>query len=166
MTLLRPTIQNFINQTYVPELECLENSLFELFSRLDIDNATGKTLENISKTVGANFYNSENVDLTRIIIKGTITANNSRGTIKDIDNAFKLITGSSDSYVTIHFPKSIVLWSAVDFDDTISAVILEKMKKAVPGDSAIITLQFFSDDTCRYDRDFYDEKYYSETLAE
>jgi len=166
MTLLRPTIQNFINQTFVPEFEELENALFELFIRLDIDNATGETLNQISQTVGAKYYDPDNLQMTRAIIKGTIAANNSRGTIRDIDNAFKIITGNTDNFVTVHFPKALVLWSAVDFDADIASVILAKMRKSVPADTEIISLEYFTSDSCRYDVDLYDSKYYSETLAE
>ncbi len=159
------TLNQFISQTYLPEFIELENVLFQMFSRLDIDNATGETLRNLSELVGANYYDANNELLTKIIIKGTIAANNSRGNIFDVDSAFKTITGEQNSYTTVHFPKSLILWTPADLSADTLKVVYNKMVKAISADTELIAIEKYDENTCIYDTDFYDAKYYSETIT-
>lgn len=160
------SLPTFISTVYVPEMQEAETVLFSLFSRLDIDNATGETLRNIGKIAGTTFFRADNEDLTRRIIKGTIAAMNSLGTIENVDTAFKIITGSDSSYINILYPKSLELCSAVDFDAETAQAIFDVMKKAVPADTNITQMIYFDSNTCQYNLHYYDDKYYAETIAE
>ncbi|MDB9989091.1 hypothetical protein OAD88_07020, partial [Flavobacteriaceae bacterium] len=148
------TVKQLCESFFVEHLEDLEVVLFQLFAKLDVDNATGQNLKNIAELVGAKYF-SNDAELSRAFIKGTIAVNNGSGNFNDITSAWQLLTGS-DSYTKTCYPAAIELYCSTEYSSTIASAMLELMRKAVAAGIEIISIIHFTDDAAIYDVDLYD----------
>ena len=131
MTIVRTTLKTLLDTFYIPEFQELENTLFELFNKLNIDKEEGKTLKNIAELVGCSIFSETDLELSRLIIKGTIAAKNSRGTLTDVAATLKILTNDEDVIIEELYPGALQGKTTKDLSN-IKDIINQLMKLAIP----------------------------------
>ena len=88
------------------QIQDLENILFDLSTRLNIDNSVGVQLNNIGKIVGQ-LRNGQDDATYRLFLKAKAGRNVSEGDIERVLSIWKIITGGTDIQVIESFPAGI-----------------------------------------------------------
>ena len=123
-------LDDLIEALYGEQVQELENSGFDLFSRLDIDAMEGEQLKKLARLVGQTIISDDDETL-KVFIKGKIGQNSSKGTFDDVFSILLLITKSNTALVRELYPASIEF----EIDGTIEAgleqAVLDFMQKSV-----------------------------------
>ena len=109
-------LQGLITALFGTQVQELEDALYPLFERLDLDSQEGKQLDGIGSIVGQSRLGLDD-DLYRIWIKARIGQNVSEGDIERIISVWKLINSPATTIQLVeHFPAEVALYSDAAID--------------------------------------------------
>ena len=94
------------------QIQDLEDILFDINSRLDIDNSEGVQLDNIGTIVGQS-RNGQDDTTYRLFLKAKAGVNVSEGDVERVLSVWKIITGGTIVQVIDQYPAAIELFSDV-----------------------------------------------------
>jgi len=111
-------IEGLIDAYIGDQIQAIEDALWPLFDRLDIDSQVGTQLDKIGEIVGQDRLGLED-DLYRIWLKAKIGQNVSEGDAERIISIWQLINSDATTIRLVeHFPAEVALYS----DNAIDAV--------------------------------------------
>lgn len=125
-------INKLLTALFGDQIQDLENAFRQMLFRLDIDNSIGIQLDGIGKIIDEPRQGLSDIDY-RVILKVKIGILNSKGTIEDIVNAWRLITGSDNVEVKEAFPAKIRLLTDQYLDSDTIAILLDRIKDILAG---------------------------------
>lgn len=100
---LQDLISSLVNQ-----VQKIEDDLQSMYNRLDIDVSENVQLDGIGDIIGIARQGYDD-DTYKILIKGKIAANVSKGTPGDIIQVFNILTSGSDAFLMELFPAQIAI---------------------------------------------------------
>lgn len=129
----KPNITGILS-VYLKRIQALENMMYRFFSLLDLDAATGKTLDLCGGIVGERRRHADD-NTYRLLIKTRIQILSSFTTIELAVTVFKVLMGTTNVKYTPLYPASIAL-NAVDpvkllSDEEIRAIMLQVIPSGV-----------------------------------
>jgi len=116
----KPKVEAMVDALIGCQHQDLEDAYFTLFEQLNINNQVAGQLDQIGTIVGQNRLGLDD-ESYRIALKGRIGVNNSKGTIENIIQLFKLMTNASRVDVIENYPAEV----QVDIDVPINSTIIE-----------------------------------------
>lgn len=113
------------------QIQDLENSVQELYSRLNIDSMSGTQLDLIGTIIGQPRSGQEDI-VYRVFLKAKIGVNVSSGTIEDILSVWQILLPNADIELIENFPAEVMITTDAilsdaeaefikDFDEILSA---------------------------------------------
>jgi hypothetical protein len=123
-------LQNLIS-AFVEQIQLLEDAAQSMYTRLDIDASEGVQLDKIGDIVGIARQGYSDTTY-RILIKGKIAQNTSKGTPEDIIQIYNILTSGANAFLMEVFPAQI----AISNDGTIAAGLETLVKTMVEGATA------------------------------
>jgi len=98
--------QRLMQALYTSGMQTLEDSVFSLIPRYNIDEMSGPALDDIGIIVGQ-LRNGTSDEVYRIHLKGKIAVNTSQGTLDDVYRVWTAFTGTDNVEVVETFPAGI-----------------------------------------------------------
>lgn len=121
-------LQNIIT-AFVEQIQNLEDSLFTVYGRLDIDNSKGAQLDGIGVIVDIARQGFDD-DTYRILLKGKIATNISDGTPEKIISAYNILTSGSESHLIEIFPAQIAIINTGTIVSGLESLVLTMVQNA------------------------------------
>ena len=112
------------------QIQDLENILFDIGSRLDIDNSEGVQLNNIGLIVGQPRNGQDDITY-RLFLKAKAGVNVSEGDVERVLSVWKIITGGTVIQVTDVYPAGVELFSDVPVPDALASAAFGLMQDVV-----------------------------------
>jgi hypothetical protein len=126
------------------QIQDLEDILFDINSRLDIDNSEGVQLDNIGTIVGQPRNGQD--DMTyKLFLKAKAGVNVSEGDVERVLSVWKIITGGTIVQVIDQYPAAIELFSDVPVPGELEVEAFALMQEVV-GAGISITSSIISPD--------------------
>lgn len=138
----KENLEKLIKDLYTTRTQSLENGLFQLYGRLDIDNSSGIQLDNIGTIVGQNRLGLPDATY-RLFLKAKIGANVSEGDIPRVIDVWKLITNANVVQLLEAFPAEVDLYYDVPLDDSLTALAFVLIQNVVGAGIAVGFLAVF-----------------------
>lgn len=135
-------IESLIKDLYTTRTQLLENGLFQLFGRLNIDNSTGVQLDGIGTIVGQLRLGLSDA-VYRLFLKAKIGANVSEGDIPRVIDVWKLITNANIVQLLEAYPAEVDLYYDVPLDDSLKDLAFDLIQKVVVAGVAVGFLAVF-----------------------
>jgi hypothetical protein len=126
----KSNIESLIKDICATQIQDLENVLFQLFSRLDIDASVGVQLDNIGEIVGQSRSGLSDT-VYRLFLKARIGANVSEGDIPRVIDVWKLITRSNIVELREVYPAEVDLYYDVPLDTDLIDLAFALIQKVV-----------------------------------
>lgn len=126
----KPRLESLIDSTNI-QVQEIEDALFGLRIRLDIDSVGGIPLDMIGEIVGIERGGFDDATY-RSILKSKIGQNVSNGTPEDVITTFVAITGTEFVLYQDLFPGGIGLYSTVQIDPALIDLIYSLVEKTDP----------------------------------
>lgn len=134
----KANIEGLLDSLGGQQIQDLENILFDISTRLDIDNSEGIQLDNIGKIVGQS-RNGQS-DLTyKLFLKAKAGRNVSEGDIERVLSIWKIITGGTIVQLVEQFPASIELFSDVPIPGELEVDAFNLMQDVVAAGVSILS---------------------------
>lgn len=140
----KPNIAGLISSLSSEQIQELENILFDIDGRLNIDNSIGAQLDGIGQIVGQP-RNGQGDETYRIFLKAKAGQNVSEGDIERVLSIWKLITGGTVVQVIEYFPANVELFSDVPVPDELAAEVFELMQNVVGAGIRVVSSVIGSD---------------------
>ena len=121
------------------QIQDLENILFDIGSRLDINNSVGVQLDNIGTIVGQP-RNGQNDVTYRLFLKAKAGVNVSEGDIERVLSVWKIITGGTIVSLTEIFPASIELFSDIPVPGELEVEAFNLMQDVVAAGVSLVSV--------------------------
>ncbi len=122
-------LQGLITALYGTQAQELEDAIWQLLTRLDINTSEGEQLDRIGEIVGQPRYGMAD-DLYRIWLKARIGRNTSEGDIERVISIWKLFNPEATTVQLVeNFPAEMAIYSDTGLDPSYSAEILEFMQQ-------------------------------------
>jgi len=112
------------------QIQDLENVLFDLNTRLDVENSEGVQLDGMGSIVGQP-RNGQDDTTYRLFIKAKAGQNVSEGDINRVLSVWKIITGGTVVQVIPSYPAAIELFSDVPVIDSLASAAFALMQDVV-----------------------------------
>jgi hypothetical protein len=112
------------------QIQDLENILFDINTRLDIDNSEGVQLNNIGLIVGQPRNGQDDITY-RLFLKAKAGVNVSEGDVERVLSVWKIITGGSVIQVIDVYPAGVELFSDVPVADELAEAAFTLMQDVV-----------------------------------
>ena len=126
------------------QIQDLENILFDIGTRLNIDNSIGVQLNNIGIIVGQP-RNGQDDATYRLFLKAKSGRNVSEGDIERVLSIWKIITGGTVVQVIENFPAEIELFSDIPVPDALASDAFDLMQDVVGAGVRVISSVIGSD---------------------
>ena len=126
----KPLIEGFLRSLANPTQD-LEDTLWDLLTKRDLDTAEGKQLDVLGEIVGES-RKGKNDDDYRIAIKAKIGQNISKATPEDVISVFILLVKANTAYFMEYFPAEAAIFADVNIEALDNAAILAFMQKVMP----------------------------------
>lgn len=111
-------------------IQDLEDAYFTLFEQLNINTVSGDQLDQIGDIVGQPRLGLKD-DEYRISIKGRIGVNNSKGTIDNIIQIWKFMSGADNIIVTENFPAEVEISTDVPISSTLLELAISFIEQVI-----------------------------------
>jgi len=121
------------------QIQDLENILFDICSRLDIDNSEGIQLDNIGTIVGQP-RNGQNDATYKLFLKAKAGVNVSEGDINRVLSVWKIITGGTIVSLTEIYPASVELFSDVPVPGELEVEAFALMQDVVAAGVSLVSV--------------------------
>lgn len=121
------------------QIQDLENILFDINTRLDIDNSEGVQLNNIGLIVGQP-RNGQNDITYRLFLKAKAGVNVSEGDIERVLSVWKIITGGTIVSLTEIYPAAIELFSDIPVVGELEVAAFELMQDVVSAGVSVVSV--------------------------
>lgn len=138
----KENLENLIKDLYTTRTQSLEDGLFQLYGRLNIDTSIGIQLDNIGTIVGQDRLGLPDTTY-RLFLKAKIGVNVSEGDIPRIIDVWKLITNSNIVQLLEAFPAEVDLYYDVPLDDDLTALAFVLIQKVAGAGIAVGFLAVF-----------------------
>lgn len=112
------------------QIQDLENILFDISSRLDIDNSVGVQLNNIGLIVGQPRNGQDDITY-RLFLKAKAGVNVSEGDVERVLSIWKIITGGTIVQVIDQYPAAVELFSDVPVPGELEVAAFTLMQEVV-----------------------------------
>lgn len=112
------------------QIQDLENILFDIDTRLDIDNSEGVQLDSIGTIVGQS-RNGQDDATYRLFLKAKAGVNVSEGDVERVLSVWKIITGGTIVQVIDQYPAAIELFSDVPVPGELEVEAFALMQEVV-----------------------------------
>ena len=112
------------------QIQDLEDILFDVNTRLDIDNSEGVQLNNIGLIVGQPRNGQDDITY-RLFLKAKAGVNVSEGDIERVLSVWKIITGGTIVQLTESYPAAVELSSDVPVPDALASAAFSLMQDVV-----------------------------------
>lgn len=106
----KPRIENLVIDLIGDPVQDLEDAFFTLYQRLDINFQVNGQLDLIGTIVGESRNGLSDAEY-RVALKGRIAVNNSKGTIEDVIQLWKLFSNATQVQVQELFPAEIRIFT-------------------------------------------------------
>ena len=120
------------------QIQDLEDILFDINSRLDIDTSVGVQLDNIGVIVGQPRSGKDDATY-RIFLKAKAGRNVSEGDIERVISVWKIITGGAVIQVIELFPAEVELFSDVPVPDALASDAFNLMQDVVAAGVRVVS---------------------------
>ena len=120
------------------QIQDLENILFDINSRLDIDNSEGVQLNSIGVIVGQPRNGQDDITY-RLFLKAKAGVNVSEGDIERVLSVWKIITGGTVIQVIDVYPAGVELSSDVPVPDALAADAFALMQDVVSAGVSVVS---------------------------
>jgi|GEM_PF-1593142 len=134
----RPNIEALITSLSGDRAQQLEDSLFTLYTRLDIDLSEGVQLDNIGELVGQT-RGGQSDAVYRLFLKAKAGKNVSEGDINQVLSVWKLITGGTAVQLIENYPAEVELYSDVPVPDELAAFAFAIMQEVVAAGVRVVS---------------------------
>lgn len=122
-------LQNLIICTIGEPVQDLEDNIYSLIGRLDIDNQVGTQLDNIGDLVGQDRLGLSDEEY-RLFIKAKIGVNVSEGDAERLISVWKLLMVANTVILQESFPAEVDLYTDVSIGDTnLDTIAFELIQK-------------------------------------
>lgn len=132
-----PNVLSF-TEILTDQIQDLEDAFNGLLTKRDIENSTGQQLDGIGEIVGIERQGLDD-DEYRLRIYFQIARNTSEGTIEDLINTLRILTGAEQVIVQEYFPASVTAMVGksipADLGDTTLVLIQDVVSAGVRVDS-------------------------------
>lgn len=118
-------------KSIVEQIQIIEDEVFVMFSRLDINNSSGKILDLIGEIIGQPRNGLED-DFYRVFLSIKIGVNTSNGNPEKVIDIFKLLSNSSSVNLQEFYPAAIGLESDGNFENLDIQSVYELIQRIVP----------------------------------
>jgi hypothetical protein len=132
----KENLGNLIKDLYTTSTQGLEDGLFQLYGRLNIDTSLGIQLDNIGTIVGQSRLGLPDTTY-RLFLKAKIGANVSEGDIPRVIDVWRLITGSNIIQLLEAFPAEVDLYYDIPLDDDLTALAFALIQNVVGAGIAV-----------------------------
>ena len=122
----------------------LEDVLYDLYSKRDLNNATGYQLDGLGKIVGIERGGRDDDDYRNLII-AKIGQNTSKGFPENLITVFNLITKSDRSHLLENFIAECEIYGNNDFSDMNIEDIYKFCQKVLPAGCRLFHIGYFDD---------------------
>ena len=123
-------IEGLLDALGSDQIQDLEDAIFGLNTRLDIDASLGQQLDNIGKIVGRE-RNGQADDIYRVFLKAVIGRNVSESEAERVISVWKIITQGTIIQLLEVFPAEVALFSDVELDASIVDIAFALMQDVV-----------------------------------
>lgn len=123
-------IEGLLDALGSDQIQDLEDAIFGLNTRLDIDNSSGVQLDNIGTIVGRK-RNGQSDAVYRIFLKAIIGRNVSESEAERVISVWKIITQGTIIQLLEVFPAEVALFSDVELDPSLVDIAFELMQDVV-----------------------------------
>ena len=120
------------------QIQDLENILFDIGTRLDIDNSEGVQLNNIGVIVGQPRNGQDDITY-RLFLKAKAGVNVSEGDVERVLSVWKIITGGTVIQVIDVYPAGVELSSDVPVPDALAADAFALMQDVVSAGVSVVS---------------------------
>ena len=128
------TLAELIKALYTDQIQELENGMYELLSRLDINYMNGEQLKALARLVGQNITSLDATTM-RTLIHAKIAENASTGTFEDLYNVFYLMTQATDTTlirVKELFPATVEFETSGTIPAGLEQLTLDALQRTAP----------------------------------
>lgn len=133
-----PNIISLIDSLGGQQIQDLEDALFQLNMRLDIDNSEGVQLDNIGGIVGQ-VRNGQSDAQYRLFLKAKGGRNVSEGDIERVLSVWKLITGGTVVQLIENYPAEVELYSDIPVPDALASFAFALMQDVVSAGVRVVS---------------------------
>ena len=140
----KANIEALISSLSSEQIQDLEDVLFDISTRLNIDTSVGVQLNNIGVIIGQP-RNGQNDATYRLFLKGKAGRNVSEGDIERVLSIWKIITGGSVVQVIEIFPANIELFSDIPVPDALASDAFDLMQDVVGAGIRVVSSVIGSD---------------------
>lgn len=120
------------------QIQDLENILFDINTRLDIDNSEGVQLNNIGLIVGQPRNGQDDITY-RLFLKAKAGVNVSEGDVERVLSVWKIITGGSVIQVIDVYPAGVELSSDIPVPDALASDAFALMQDVVSAGVSVVS---------------------------
>jgi hypothetical protein len=120
------------------QIQDLEDVLFDLQGRLDIDNSEGVQLDGIGTIVGQD-RNGQDDATYKLFLKARAGVNVSEGDINRVLSVWKIITGGNLVQVIPSYPAGVELFSDTPVPDALASAAFTLMQDVVAAGVAVVS---------------------------
>jgi len=129
---------------FTEQIQDLENAIFGLFGKLDIENVSVDNLDRLGAIVGQDRLGQTDAGY-RLFIYAKIATNNSQGTAEEIMSIFKLITQSTFVQYFDLYPAAIQIMGDGSIDAGLEDFLKQTIENACVGGVSVDMIGFFDD---------------------
>lgn len=126
----KPRIEGLVTNLIGDPVQDLEDAFFTLYQRLDIDFQVNGMLDLIGTIVGQPRNGLSDAEY-RVTLKGRIAVNNSKATIEDVIQLWKLFSGATKVQVEELFPAEIRIFTDAIVGIGLNALAISFVKEIV-----------------------------------
>ena len=134
----KPNIEGLLDSLGGQQIQDLEDILFDISTRLDIDVSIGVQLDNIGKIIGQ-ARSGQNDETYRLFLKAKAGRNVSEGDIERVISVWKIITGGSLIQVVESYPAEIELFSDIPVSDELAPAAFSLMQDVVAAGVRVVS---------------------------
>lgn len=121
------------------QIQDLEDILFDINTRLDIDNSVGVQLNNIGLIVGQPRKGQDDITY-RLFLKAKAGVNVSEGDIERVLSVWKIITGGTIVSLTEIYPAAIELFSDTPVVGELEVAAFELMQDVISAGVSVVSV--------------------------
>lgn len=129
---------------FTEQIQDLENAIYGLFGKLDIENIGGYQLDRLGAIVGQDRLGQTDAGY-RLFIYAKIATNNSQGTAEEIMSIFKLITQSTFVQYFDLYPAAIQIMGDGSIDAALESFLKQTIENACVAGVSVDLIGFFDD---------------------
>ncbi len=126
----KPRLENLLKAITGPEIQLLEDTFFDLLSRLDIEASEGQQLDNLGTIVGQSREGLSDT-VYRIFIKAKIGQNVSESDMARVIDIWKLMTQANVVQAIEAFPAEVDLYTDIELADELKTIAFDLIQKVV-----------------------------------